>query len=613
MRKTALLFLAIVLTLAAPNLWAEASDVVVLVDTSESVFGFFESIVDYVVTHVANGYLLQGDTFHLLTFSETSQLELSQEISEEDSIRSVVSRLFLLLPFGKKTDILSALSYLDQYVSALGERKTKRILIITDGIHNAPSGSPYAGISQESVLNAIDELTASMIAKGWKISLIRVPFEAEPGSRDPSADNRNADSFMNRLAEGLRVKAVTFNPSDPEQVARDSLSLPDASYPGYLGKKAESFSFPVQIRNSSSSGIRLELRQVLASDQDILDKPSFLALSPGATGSLKVRVTLPRELKNGLIDLPIKLIFADAQRVSPSGTTLSLTLSRNPLNAFFQRSLTVILFIVILLAILALVAFILWTIAGMSSMSRASVVKTAKGATHESSVHATQQNAPPANRAYAGATTSSGSVPNIGAQQKSSIHTRAAVKDDKLLDVSGKEVLSDGYVIPIRLKEKVVISKEPSKAKVEAERRRAERLAEADARRREANLSASLRTIKDASTQLQMIVAEQNPAIGLRNVHHMKAGAQLHVGGSHLADFLVFVVRVPSKIATVHWDGEKLTFLPIRMDYFPGLEGPITDCIGKKISAVSPEGFRMSICFEPWINPLEREKMLRPL
>lgn len=619
MRKTVLLVLALALSTATLALPAESSDVVVLLDTSESVFGYFEDIIDYVVNHVANGYLLHGDVFHLLTFSETSQLELSREASNEDAIRSLVSRLYLLLPFGKKTDVLSALNYLDQYVSDLRETSPKRILIITDGVHNPPAGSPFVRMSEEKVLSTVDEMTASMTAKGWKVSLIRVPFEPEPGSSDPDTERKAADTFMDRLSSGLRSEAVTFDPDDPEGVARDTLSLPEAIYPGHLGKKAETFSFPVKIKNTGGSRISLELRAVTADDQDLLDKKTFLTVAAGETGTMNVRLTLPKDMKNGPVELPVKLVFADDMRVNPAGTTLSLTLSRNPVAAFFQRSLTVILFILIVLALLGVIALIVWTLFGMSGMSKSSVAKAAYGKDSQGEgARPSHVSAP----AYAAAGTKSAgqggarvqAVDNPASASATEGLKPVAVKEEGLLDLSGKTVLTNGYVIPLKMKEPIVALKEPRKAKLEAEKRKAERAAQSEALRREARFSSILHKKGEDGLHVHMTIAEQNPAIGLRNVHHMKAGSQMHVGGGALSEFLVFVVRVPKKIATVHWDGEKLTFLPLRPDYFPDLEGPVEDCLGKKLDAISPEGFHMTICFESWQNPSERsDKMLRVL
>ena len=63
-------------------------------------------------------------------------------------------------------------------------------------------------------------------------------------------------------------------------------------FPGPLGKKDYSFSFPLKLTNGSESPVGLELDRVCLGDADVLSKKVFLTL-PAAAGPMDVPVLLP--------------------------------------------------------------------------------------------------------------------------------------------------------------------------------------------------------------------------------------------------------------------------------------------------------------------------------
>ena len=67
----------------------------------------------------------------------------------------------------------------------------------------------------------------------------------------------------------------------------------------------------------------------------------------------------------------------------------------------------------------------------------------------------------------------------------------------------------------------------------------------------------------------------------------------------------MFLVRVPSSIAEIRNQGGKYVFTPLRPEAFPGVVGPIEDCLGVEIPFVGPHGRQMSLHFRQWISPLE--------
>ena len=165
------------LTLAVPvGAQEKPVDLIVLLDASQSMFPYFTEVVDFVVSRIAREYLRFGDTFHLLTFTDTAQIEIAQSVRTEQDLKRLLGRLYLLYPLGKSTDLVSALSALYRYTADLPESNRKLIIMVTDGMHNPSPQSPNAGLSVDEVRSAIEGTTVKIRENGWTIRIVRVPF-----------------------------------------------------------------------------------------------------------------------------------------------------------------------------------------------------------------------------------------------------------------------------------------------------------------------------------------------------------------------------------------------------------------------------------------------------
>jgi hypothetical protein len=103
---------------------------------------------------------------------------------------------------------------------------------------------------------------------------------------------------------------------------------------------------------------------------------------------------------------------------------------------------------------------------------------------------------------------------------------------------------------------------------------------------------------------VEMVATPQNRHIGLRNVHFLRPGSSAAVGGGRSA-FLIYFVPIPPRIAYLKYDGGAYAFVPVKADLFPGLAGPIADCLGREIPVISPRGYRFSIVFHIFHPPLD--------
>jgi hypothetical protein len=113
---------------------------------------------------------------------------------------------------------------------------------------------------------------------------------------------------------------------------------------------------------------------------------------------------------------------------------------------------------------------------------------------------------------------------------------------------------------------------------------------------------------------LNLFVADQNTAIGKRNIHSLKPGYAYSIGGGK-SDFLIFLVPVPPHIAEVILDGRNCAFTPKKPEFFPDIGSQtIPNCIGKTFRVISEKKYELHIRLERYEDPLSAlNKMLRSI
>jgi hypothetical protein len=669
----------------APAADADSADVVVLLDISQSALPYFQDVTDYVVSSVVEDYLRLGDTFHLLSFGETTQVEIAQRISAEADVKAVLGRLYLLYPLARYTDFVGALGYLYQYVADLPENRRKVIVVITDGVHNPPPSSPTFGATTEQAAAEIEATAARIRANGWPVSIIKLPFPkvGEPGAPAATSAEAQGKSLLDVAAKALSAEVSDFSSAGKADLARRSLSLPAAEFPGPLGKRDYAFSFPLKITNGSETPVGLELDRVRLGDADILAKKVFLTVQGGRSGTMDIPVLVPDTVPQGEAKLGVSLHFANGVRVSPDSGTLDLTLARSPVAALLRSGGRIVLFAIVLaLGLCAILGMVLVLrrvpkraeapIAAavlQSGTGDAAVAAPARAEVVAASAPAASASGRPATRRPAAARAEDGRAEEgrVAAQALAAAATgseqsrqsrpvlaaapmTASADDDAMAlsaDASAKEIAASLKVAADRSAALLAeaaranrasagaapssgIVKTPdahdemaaSSAAVLLAEKKAESartvaiLAEAAGRRAPPLKSAprafapyASRVVKPGSITIELLVADQNPHIGTRNVRAIPAGGSKSVGGGS-SDFLVFLVSVPKRVAELHFDGERLVFVPLRGELFPDLQGPVEDCIGKDIRMVSRSGYPLILRFDAYERPADKVNRL---
>lgn len=588
-------------------------DLIVLLDASQSMFPYFTEVVDFVVSRIARDYLRFGDTFHLLTFTDSARIEIAQSVRTEQDIKSLLGRLYLLYPFGRSTDLVAALSSLYRYTADLPESNRKLIVMVTDGMHNPSPQSPNAELGADQVRARIDETAARIRANGWTIRIVRIPFDgaaasegasggsvsAGDGTSESPGASPGAGDYLSDVAAGLAAPVTDFTSAGREDAAGLSVEMPRIAFPGHLGRQGYDFTFPLSITNPSGRDLRLELSGVLIGGSDVLRKSQFADVPSGAERTIQVPVRLPDSVDPGTVTLEAELRFADGVRVVPTVGVLSLDLVRNPLSRVFRTTGTAVLFLVLLAAALALIVLLVVYVRNLHRRAEEPVVAAvldseAAAAEERRKALAAVRRETPARVTRAEARTFKPPRTEITRDEARAYSARRGITEEEAAKYRDTTSRSAADTLAA-----FAAASSPNRP-----------AAGTPAARPSDYVPVVRRT---GSLRVEFRVEDQNPNIGLRNVRTLQSGGKKTIGGGR-SDFLVFLVPVPSRVAEVHFDGEDLTIVPLRPEFFPDHPGPIPRCLGRTVRLVNRHGRVLNLSFNRYVPPAERiNKLLRCL
>ena len=213
---------------------------------------------------------------------------------------------------------MAALRFVHQYVRQLPEGNAKRVLLLTDGIHDPPPGSPHRG-SPEAVAKAVQEAASAIRAEGWTVSIMKVPPE-------PAKADAGMKSYLEEIAKVLGVQVSSFRNGSGVNLPGLALGFPSLSFPAHIGKVGNRFVAPFTIRNSDRQNpILLGLVSVQSEGTELLEKKVQLTVPPGEEAVLEAPIRLPLSFPRGEHSREIQLVFQDELRISPTSGTLSFT------------------------------------------------------------------------------------------------------------------------------------------------------------------------------------------------------------------------------------------------------------------------------------------------
>ncbi len=644
-------------------------DIVVLLDTSASMFAHFETLGTAVIQPLLSSRVSDGDTVHIVSFAEEPRLELSRKVESPADIETIATHLLLLYPLEPWSDVIKALDWTAQYLKQLPTYRAKTLVIISDGEHVAGPESQNAALTPAEAKARIEQSALELKGNGWDFLYLKTPWQQTAdsmansdstianqnatgdGSGDPSpidggesvarggadlpgeeTDTREReDRTSDRQTQGASHETPTSGPADASSRSDSAAKLPDEdtddgsqeespgpdggfdtsdtvadvlpaelhdidettggqdsvalplneliiAWPNDLGRVRYRFAIPILVNNTGSDVLMFECRELLANGKNILEKPLLASIKPGTQKKLAFKVALDDSVYPGVQSLSVRARFAGETKIHPSVSDIQLELigKASKGSSRFWSSLLLVagIILALALAILILVSF------------RRSLSSPAK-AVYRSTNSARHSDSPDRGKSAAD-----------GVQDRNSRTPVATERNAR------SSAMNDG---------------ESSKANNTANQTGTNTQGAATSSTAMAAAGASSPLMRNMPVSedfpvrkheerimLSLFVNDQNTAIGRRNVHLLKAGGKLSLGGGN-SDFLVFIVRFPERIAKVHFDGEQCHLTIHKPEFFPNAESSvIEDCIGKRIDIVSAKGYKVWFRIDRYEDPLEK-------
>jgi Mg-chelatase subunit ChlD len=554
-------------------------DLVVLVDTSESMFPYFDDLMTYLVQDLLTTRLHRGDTFHLLSFSSAPEEELSLAVNSDEAARQAFSRVLLLHALGRYTDLVSAMQFLYQKVKELPETNPKHVIIITDGVHDPPPGSPNK-LDDASVKGLVVGTAQAMRREGWEVTILKVPPE-------PAPEDQGMKSYLGDIAQAIGVLVIPYPKQNKQSVTGVATGYPTLIFPAALGQVGTSFDAPFRVKNWKAEPIILTLSSVQSDGSEMLDHKVSVTVPASAEVAFPVPLRLPASYPRGAHEAAVKLVFDDDPRISPTEGTISFTFTGKGGFPFPRLTLLYVLYIVLgLVVIYLLVRLFLYMLKKVREAPISGIARTHGAAVGGRGDEEDQRSAAASKGAGRGglrvAPTPAALARGAGTPEARGRKGRVSLLEPGAARTGAHRGVSlmDAHHAP---------SASAARPTVTSISR---------ALPRQTSPESSLPPL------VEMRVELQNHRVGFRNVHRIAEGSAKSIGGRSSV-YLIFLGPVPAGIAEIRNVDGKFEFTPLRSEFFPGVSGPVEDCMGKAIPFVSSRGRPFVLSFREWVSPLE--------
>ena len=603
MKKNAIIIFSLVLLLGFSIEAREREEMIVLFDTSVSVLPIYDDLVSLVVQGIAENQLNGGDAFHLLSFDDEPVYEFSQNIQSSADLVSIGRYMELLKPMGLHTDLIQALNFLFNFTRDLSINSRKTILILTDGIHDPSPSSVNYGRSDDYVKRTLESITEKINRQGWNVRILDInqsslsslettapgigvaqenqadgaasSESSSPSSQGETESVKTGENLLPQLSQELKAPVTSFT-GDNKDLAVQVMGIAGLSFDPDLGEVRSRFTLPLDITNYGDLPVRPTLTGIYWDGLNLLDSSTAAEIKPGLTKTVKAEIKLPEEKIPGEYNIPVTFEFSDGVKVSPQTGFLIFTLTGQggiSLDATAVYAIFILLGLGVIIASAILIRRHLEKTADEEKYRRQTSRLTEEIAIAEA-LEATQPvHSGMSDGSMAPAVLTAGTASSLSSP---AVQGRAIVSGD----VSKKE-RSRVPLEEVKTDHTIHQTKEIPKAK-----------------------GMVFIPPQDRPYAVEMKVEGQNPFIGIRNIRAVKE-APVSLGGKG-SPFHIFIRPFPERIAEISRRGDHYVLTPLKPEHFPGLKGPLVNCLNQWIPLKDATGKSVNILFQHWISPVER-------
>jgi hypothetical protein len=561
--KSIILFLMLILS---PSLYSEGKDLIVLLDTSESLFDYYGALKRVFFSEAISNHLQFGDSFHLVSFQDSPSPEISQNINSNADIEAITRRFNQLLPLGAHTDIVSALDYMVDYTNELSPNVPKTIIIITDARHEPPESSPHQLLGselEEKVGSQVNYLTG----QGYEVRLLLInpPIGNEEDENGILAFTEDNTTGLITSITGKDLPIIEFNPDD-ETWTNQVLGDPVVYWPKDLVQLHLRDQFPLKIENIADEAISFEIIGLTFNGQEILFEDYKVNIAAQEARSFNLQVEFPTDYPLDESTATMRLLVDGTVRPSPLSADVNVLLKEG--TSIWVSDLTII---IIVIAIVLIVLLVLLISRWFSQMSGKQGIQSTAGSSH-----------------------------NIRLSQAELDRTLVSSKDSSVSKGrSPHEVLSTTVSKTSKHADDLPVTKKEQKVFEKAKQKKP------GVKPNPKIITGDISTI--VNPRIYMEVYDESGRFQTnpykRNHVELREGVKGRVGPPP-ADLIITLYKFPRVVADIEFKNGKITFTPRDYNLFPELSGPLEGAMGKEIVLEHPST-RLTIILGYYKSPLE--------
>jgi hypothetical protein len=537
---------------------SDTIDLVLLLDTSSSMGSSSEKVNDYITGKFLSEFLRVGDTFHLISFSSGPRLDIARKISARGDIETIIGRMLIQYPVETGNNVTAAVNYAEAYIATLPPRPKKIVVVSAAGPET--SGIINSAKQRFSSKNATFDFVSVTEAIPGSPNLSNPPGSGRSSPRQTSSQQTAQSGTASNTGTGSTKPAGT------------------ASTQGTSGTQAGTSTQGTSSQGASQTGAQ-------TSTQSGTGQGTSQTGTQGGTAQGTSQTGTQSGTQGGTTQGTTGTSRTGGQTSTQGAGTQSTT------NAQTTPSTS--------------------DTAGTGSSAQG--VSSSDNNQASDTTQDTQKQDSAAN-----VSSGSQSAGTSGQKKSSSIHPTVLLIIGIIAAILLLILLI--FFISRRLGSSPnrVMASVSSGGKEEKFTDHSKYLANYAAGQSKQRVTpyqdrpvkqqaGAQNTINPSGPLLlNLFVDDQSTSIGKRNIHSLKSGYSLSVGGGASDDFHIFLVQMPPHLGDIRRNGSQLTFIPRKPKYFPDIgSNEVKDCINKRIRVVSDKNYEMWFSFVTYEDPLE--------
>jgi len=325
-------------------------DVIIALDKSLSMENKIGGVTQWVNSSIIDQLLIPGDTLIVAAFYGKADVIISQTVKDDSDKKALQAIISKIRGNGRFTDIGNALDVIKaQIASRQADGKEKYILLLTDGIQEAPPGSKYYSkdgkFNHEFLAN-----TKTIQEKGWKIMILGIGTDT--AAKDLAHELKGTYNEVNENATTGSLDETTgafFGTITMEGSVRVGGVSADGSSRLSLDLKASGLKNDASVTLNGVTA-RIGTREI----PNVLPAPFKFAVKKDGPTHVSVPLKFPADLPRGTTSGALTFSFGAGAAFSPSDANVSFVVY-----SWLQNNL-------ILLICAALVALLLLAFLGLA-------------------------------------------------------------------------------------------------------------------------------------------------------------------------------------------------------------------------------------------------------